>query len=197
MKKLVLSKTLFATVALMALGAPAQAYTVSNGRIVDDAGKTINLRGVNWFGLETTDNAPHGLWARNYQDMLRQMKSLGFNAVRVPVCPNTLNDSPTQSINFSLNPTLQFLSGLQVLDKLIDELEAQGMYYLLDHHRPDCKAISELWYTAQYSEAQWISDLEFMAKRYKSRKYFIGIDHCRRKSRSRRTQRRAQPTGFC
>ena len=50
------------------------------------------------------------------------------------------------------------------------------MYILLDHHRPDCNAISELWYTNNYSETQWINDLVFVANRYKNLPYFIGVD---------------------
>jgi endoglucanase len=36
--------------------------------IIDAQGKVVVLRGVNWFGMETENHAPHGLWARDYQD---------------------------------------------------------------------------------------------------------------------------------
>jgi endoglucanase len=55
-------------------------------------------------------------------------------------------------------------------------LNDAGMYVLLDHHRPDCNAISELWTTPSYSEKNWIDDLVFVAKRYQSLPRFIGID---------------------
>ena len=52
--------------------------------IVDSAGKEVVLQGVNWFGFETETHAPHGLWARDYKDMLIQIRSQGFNTIRLP-----------------------------------------------------------------------------------------------------------------
>ena len=37
----------------------------NGGSIVDAAGRTVTITGVNWFGFETSTFAPHGLWARN------------------------------------------------------------------------------------------------------------------------------------
>jgi len=159
-----------------ALAACAHGMTVSHGHVHDNQGHRVDLHGVNWFGFETDVHAPHGLWARGLDDMLDQMHGLGFNAVRLPVCPATLQGVAVNSINYNLNPDLVGMNSLQVLDTVIDRLEQRGMYYLLDHHRPDCEAISELWYTPTYSEAQWIADLQFMAKRYKKRAHFLGID---------------------
>jgi len=152
------------------------AMHVSSGHIYDEQGNRITIRGVNWFGAETDTRVVHGLWARNMTDMLDQMKSIGFNAVRVPFCPATLQSVPTNSIDFSKNPALQGLNSLQVLDVLAGELEKRGMYFLMDHHRPDCNAISPLWYINGYTEAQWIADLKFVAARYKDYRYFLGMD---------------------
>jgi endoglucanase len=150
-------------------------YTVLKGTVYK-ATTPIKLKGVNWFGFEETNLAVHGLWARNYKEMISQMKTLGFNAVRIPFCPATLKGGSTSSISYSLNPDLSGLNSLQVLDKVMGELNNQQMYILLDHHRPDCQAISELWTTSNYSESQWISDLTNVANRYKSLPYFMGID---------------------
>lgn len=151
-------------------------YKTSAGKIYNNSGSLVSLKGVNWFGFETDVHVVHGLWARNYKEMIAQMKNLGFNAVRIPVCPATLNSGSVSSIDYSKNPDLAKLNSLQVLDKVLNELNSQGMYIVLDHHRPDCAAISELWYTPSYSEAQWVADLKFMADRYKGLNYFIGID---------------------
>ena len=53
-------------------------------RIVDSRGNEVRITGVNWFGMETGTFAPHGLWARNWEDMLDQIASLGFNTIRLP-----------------------------------------------------------------------------------------------------------------
>ncbi len=150
-------------------------YTVSGGKIFKQ-GAQIKLKGVNWFGFETDTHVVHGLWARGYKEMITQMKNLGFNAVRVPVCPATINGVGVTSIDYSKNQDLVGLNSLQVLDKVLQELNTQGMYILLDHHRPDCLAISELWYTPSYSETQWINDLKTVVTRFANLLNFVGLD---------------------
>jgi endoglucanase len=154
----------------------AAAYSVVDGRIVDAQGQAVQLRGVNWSGFETTDHVVHGLWARNWKSTIDQMRDLGFNAVRLPVCPGTLRGSAPSSIDYALNPDLAGLDSLGLLDAVVHYLDARGLYVLFDHHRPDCAAISELWYTAQYPEAQWIADLTLLAARYGGVARVIGVD---------------------
>src|SRR5262249_4928542 len=48
------------------------------GKVVDANGREVRFTGVAWFGFETKAFAPHGLWARNWQDMLDQIKAAGF-----------------------------------------------------------------------------------------------------------------------
>lgn len=151
-------------------------FRVSGGQIYQGS-TLIHLLGINWFGFETTNYIVHGLWSRDYKDMIAQMKSLGFNAVRLPFCPTTLQNVPTSSANTdTINTDLKGLKSLDVLDKIVATFNANQIYILLDHHRPDCNSISELWYTSTYSESQWITDLKLVATRYKSTPYFIGID---------------------
>jgi endoglucanase len=164
------------TCAALLVTSVSWAMSVSAGKIYDAQGNRITIQGVNWFGAETETRVVQGLFARSMTDMLDQMKSLGFNAVRVPFCPATLQGVSTNSIDFSKNPALRGLNSLQVLDVLAGELQKRGMYFLMDHHRPDCNAISPLWNINGYTEAQWIADLKFVAARYKDHTYFLGMD---------------------
>jgi len=59
---------------------------------------------------------------------------------------------------------------------VIDELDRQGLYVLLDHHTSDCQTIEELWYNSGYSEQEWISNLVFIADRYKNVERVFAID---------------------
>ena len=163
-------------VALLTCTTITQAYFAQGGRIYQDNGSPVSLRGVNWFGFETETNSPHGLWAREMDDMIEQMKRLGFNAVRVPISPSVLRGRPVSGIDTSLNPQLAELNSLELLDKVVAKLNAEGFYILLDHHRPDDFAISPLWYTADYSEQEWLDDLAFMAQRYREVERYIGIE---------------------
>ncbi len=168
-----------AVLALAALLIPSlgvgATYTV-NGGVIERDGQEIQLFGVNWFGAETQDHVPHGLWTRNYAEMAQQIRAVGFNAVRLGFCPETLQDVAPNSINYFANPSLVGLGSLEIYDEVVAELDRNGLYILLDHHRPDCDAISELWYVPGYSEAQWIADLAMLASRYAGVEHFVGID---------------------
>jgi aryl-phospho-beta-D-glucosidase BglC (GH1 family) len=151
-------------------------YSAQNNKIYVN-NKEIQLNGISWSGSEELDTlAPHGLWKRNYKDMITQIKAIGFNAVRYPYCPSTLQNLPVNGINYTANPNLKGLKSLEVMDIILEEFKNQQIYILIDHHRPDCKKISELWYTDKYSEKNWLSDLTFLATHYKDNPYFIGLD---------------------
>ena len=154
---------------------PNNSYSALNNKIYVNNSE-IQLNGISWSGAESASLVPDGLWKRNYKEMITQIKSLGFNSVRFPFCPATLKNLPTNGINYFANPTLKDKKSLDVMDIILDEFAKQEIYILIDHHRPDCKAISDLWYTDTYTEKEWISDLVFIADRYKTNPYFMGLD---------------------
>ncbi|MEV4052147.1 cellulase family glycosylhydrolase [Amycolatopsis sp. NPDC049688] len=152
-------------------------WHASGSQLVDSTGAPVRMTGINWFGAETANYSPHGLWSRNYKDMLDQMAGLGYNTLRLPYS-NQLFDSGSKpvSIDQVQNPDLQGLTGLQVLDKIVAYAGVKGMRVLLDRHRPDSGAQSPLWYTAAYSESRWISDWTMLAQHYKGNPTVIGAD---------------------
>jgi endoglucanase len=162
-----------------ASAAGAGYWHTSGGQILDANNQPVRITGVNWFGLETANYAPHGLWTRDYRSMLDQIKSLGYNTIRLPYS-NQLFDpgSVPNSIDFSggKNADLQGLNGLGIMDKLVAYAGQIGLKILLDRHRPDSGAQSPLWYTAQYSEQRWISDWTMLARRYAGNPTVIGAD---------------------
>lgn len=162
-------------VSLVGASQTSGTYTTSNGTILKN-GQKIVLHGISWFGFETGTHVLDGLWSVNWKDSLMQMKDLGFNAVRIPFCPASLHNVDTSSINYDVNPDLKGKKSLDILDMVLQELNTQHMYILLDHHTPDCTVISDLWYTDSYSENQWLTDLSFIANRYKDLDYFMGVD---------------------
>ena len=156
--------------------APNYLHTEGN-QIVDSFGNPVILTGINWFGLETENYAPHGLWARSLDSILDQIVELGFNTIRLPYS-NQLLDSASQpnGINYELNPDLKGLNGLEILDKIIAGSGQRGLKVILDRHRPDSHAQSDLWYTPEYDEARWIGDWVMLAKRYAANDTVIGVD---------------------
>lgn len=98
-------------------------------QIIDQRGQAVLLRGVNWFGIETETHTPHGLWTRGYREMLQQIKSLGYNTIRLPFSVQTLRSSTISGVNFGIgnNRDLQGKTPLQVMDLVIQEAERQGL----------------------------------------------------------------------
>ncbi len=155
-------------------------FHTSGNQIVDANGTNVRIAGVNWFGFESTNYAPHGLWTRGYKEMMDQMKQLGFNTIRLPFS-NQLFDagSVPNGVDYLKNPDLRGLSGIQIMDKIVAYAGQIGLRIILDHHRSSAGAGAEdsgLWHTSAYSEARWISDWRMLAARYADNPTVIGAD---------------------
>lgn len=157
-----------------ALSGPLSA---KGSKLVDAHGREVVLTGVNWFGFETETFAPHGLWARNWESMLDQMVSAGFNTIRLPYTNQMFDaDSKPTGINYSLNPDLKGLRGVDLMDRIVKGATDRGLMVLLDRHRPTAEAQTKLWYNEQVTEDRWIKDWTMLAKRYKNNPLVIGAD---------------------
>lgn len=149
----------------------------NGGSIVDAEGRVVHISGVNWFGLETSTFAPQGLWARSMDSMLDQIAQSGFNTIRLPYSDDIFNASnKPNGIDFQLNPDLQGLSALQIMDQVVERAGERNLKIILDRHRPNALGQSELWYTGQVSEQKWIDDWVALAERYKGNPTIIGAD---------------------
>lgn len=164
-------------------------FTHNNPTIINANTKYGRLTGVNWFGFETGNYVVHGLWSRDYQSMLQQIKDLGFNCIRLPWCYQMFDKTPA-SIQINeygidaytgrqgLNLDLEGLTSLEVMDKIIDHANTLGLKIILDCHSlaADQYASEPLWYTNSYSESAWISGWITLVTRYKDRANVIGAD---------------------
>ncbi|MBD2325557.1 cellulase family glycosylhydrolase [Alkalinema sp. FACHB-956] len=146
--------------------------------IVDAQGRTVLLRGVNWFGLETETHAPHGLWERDYVDVVAQIKQMGYNVIRLPYSLASLKSQTLSGINFDLpgNATFKNKTPLQVMDAVVQEAGRQGLFVILDSHRLNDQRIPELWYGDGFTEADWVNTWTMLAERYKNQPNVIGAD---------------------
>ncbi|MEV7875220.1 cellulase family glycosylhydrolase [Microbacterium sp. NPDC089188] len=144
--------------------------------IVTSAGTPYTIKAVAWFGMETSNCAPHGLWSLSLDEGLRAIAGMGFNTIRLPFSNECLAASSSNSINASVNADLVTLSPLKLMDTVIARAKAYGLSVILDRHRPDSAAQSELWYTGAYSEKRWIDDWKMLAQRYKNEPAVIGVD---------------------
>lgn len=150
--------------------------STSGSTIVTASGAPFTIKAAAWFGMETSNCAPHGLWSISLDDALTAIAGMGFNTLRLPFSNECLAAKTSNSINASVNPGLVSLTPLQLMDTVISRAKAHGLSVILDRHRPDSAAQSALWYTGQYSEQRWIDDWTMLAARYKSESAVIGVD---------------------
>jgi endoglucanase len=159
------------------LPADSGAFHTDGARIVDAQGNTVRLVGINWFGFETGNYALHGLWTRSLESFLDQIAALGFNSVRVPFSNQLFDATSTpNSIDFNQNPELEGLSGLEILDRLVDAARARELRVVLDRHHPSANEPSDLWFDDRYDEQRWIDDWVMLAERYAGDATVIGFE---------------------
>jgi endoglucanase len=152
-------------------------WHTGGSQILDSGNNPVKIAGVNWFGLETASFAPNGLWARGYKEMMDQMKTLGYNTIRLPFSNQALDSSSKPNgIDFSKNPDLVNLSALDIMDKIVNYAGQIGLRIILDRHRPDSSGQSALWYTGSVPESKWIDDWKMLAARYADNPTVIGAD---------------------
>jgi endoglucanase len=179
--------------AMLALAAPVQATFLhrQGNKLIDEEGKTVRLTGVNWFGFETSNLAPHGLWARDWLGMLMQVKEMGFNCIRLPFCDrmleagakvksiSTYGTDPYRGVTSgTINAELDGKSPLEVLDIIIGGCRQLGLKVILDNHsrNPDGYMEEKVWTAADFTEEQWIADWVMLAKRYKGNNTVVAFD---------------------
>ncbi len=144
-------------------------------------GEPLPLYGLNWFGLETEDRAPHGLWAgRTVPEFLEQIRGLGFTALRLPLSPQVLvPGQPTPSWAQERGYPADAHEGLLYF---LREAERAGLYVLLDFHTYHPSRIAGGLpgrpYGEGYSKEDWLRDLRRMAGLALSFPNVIGVDLC-------------------
>ncbi|MDO8704282.1 MAG: cellulase family glycosylhydrolase [Sulfuricaulis sp.] len=174
------------------MNAIAAGYVAQAGKIYDATGQEIQIRGVSHFGFNAPILQPQYLWAMGWKEQIAQIKSLGFNAIRVPFVPDTLyNKTPVNQLSYidaKLNPELIGKTPLDVLDLWMAEADRQGMYILLDFHSVSMVRQYPTWFLSNpadfnliynkqaYTKENWTRDLAFVAQRYAHLTHFFGID---------------------
>jgi endoglucanase len=157
-------------------------WSTKGNQIIDPNGNPFRIEGVNWYGAETSTYVMHGLYSQDYKVILNQVKSSGFNTVRIPFSNEAVETNPNVSnqINTSggMNTGLTTPTTLGVMDSVILYAGSIGLHVILDNHRSEAGNSNEasgLWYnsSAGYSSAQWVSDWQTLATRYSASQFSI------------------------
>ena len=158
-------------------------FTTKGNQIIDSYGKPVRITGINWCGYDSPTYTLIGLNKRGYKDVINEMKSLGFNAFRIPFSLQFLKiDNDTfgiQYINYYFNPDLQYLTPIQTLDVVLEYCRQVNMRVILDRHSvfPNNYPREPFWYIPDiYPESKVIADLKAVASRYRNNQAMVGID---------------------
>ncbi len=163
--------------------------TVRGNKLFDVQGNEVRLTGVNWFGFETQNYFPHGIWTRDMKSVLQQIKDLGFNTIRVPWANEMLNPESTIEINsYGSDPytgispmneeETNVTKPIELMDIFVKWCQENDMKIVLDNHSRAADGFlnEKFWYTPEYSEEKWIEDWVFIADRYKDYSAVVAMD---------------------
>ena len=155
--------------------------TAENGKLLLES-QDFALKGVNYYGFEVPGlYAVQGLDVASLDNLVGFLANNSFNFVRLPWIPAILSNStvPGYGINFGLNPDLQGLNSLQLLDKLIETLGNAGILVMLDMHHLDASQINatpQLWYDNTYSLSDMINFWKTMVTHYANTWNVVAVD---------------------
>jgi aryl-phospho-beta-D-glucosidase BglC (GH1 family) len=151
------------------------------------SGVPFRLKGVNWYGAETSSYVPHGMWVKSYKAIIKDIADMGFNCIRLPFGtdgysnPNLI--SPDQgamgnsgSPNSYINPDLVGLTVYEVLDKIINACTRNGIYVLLDNHRNTLSGQDGTPIPTGGTVQHWHDVWSLMATRYANNTTVVGSD---------------------
>ena len=171
---------------------PAHAAGVGSGywhtlgnRILDANGNPVRIAGINWYGFETTNRVPHGLWSVDYRGLMDRIRNLGYNTIRLPFSNQMISDNVVPSaVSFNsssgpINQDLRGLTSVEVMDKIVAYAGAIGLKIILDNHRSTAGNSAEqngLWYTAEFPHQTWIDHWVMLAERYRGNPTVVAVD---------------------
>lgn len=140
-------------------------------------GEPFQVRGLSWFGFETNDYQLHGLWVpgSTVWDYLDQIKSLGFNALRIPIAPEVLDFATLSNGNWGDQGSKQWARS-QLLN-LLAMAHQRNLPVLFDVHNTASyrKLIGKLD-PPRYGKEEWLDTLRNLALISTNYPGVMGID---------------------
>ena len=122
-------------------------------KLYDSQGNQVWLTGANWFGMNCTENFPHGLWSADVDELLSSVADHGINIIRFPVSTELLlswkNGNPLTPVglnaangkDYSFNPDFCDANGNTmdsegIFDVILKKMKKYGIKALIDVHSP-------------------------------------------------------------
>jgi hypothetical protein len=151
--------------------------------IVDAQGNKVKLACVNWYGAHMELFAPNGLHKNSYKNITEHIVALGFNCIRYPISVELVVRNPVvPDAAVTANPDLKGLRALEVMDKLMDEFQANDLLVILNIHTQAASwccttdDINGLWNTPEFPTDSFLDSIAISTRRYANYSNVVGYD---------------------
>jgi len=94
-------------------------WHTSGTEILDENGRHVRISGVTWYGMESSYWVPAGLDYQPYTKIMDLVKSLGYNAIRLPFSNELVESNPIVTDKVAANPQFKGRHALDVLDSIV------------------------------------------------------------------------------
>ncbi|DAZ97562.1 TPA: hypothetical protein N0F65_005534 [Lagenidium giganteum] len=146
----------------------------------------IQIKGINWFGMETGQAMPFGLWDNSdngttvYQ-IASFLADNKFNAVRLPLMVTWIlkNHKPNEwIINKQENRAICIDNYMCLLKSILKVLAYRQVGVLLSMHTLTFTDNGKLWYNDDVSEDDFLKSIDILTKNLCTQEYWniMGID---------------------
>ncbi len=110
-------------------------WRTKNARI-EYRGRPVQLKGINFHGIETDCRVPHGLWFHNLDYYLDLLQSHHFNAIRVPLSYEVMSNLDMPVNDACLTADTRFMRSRigDFIDTFLDMSWERNMAIIFDMH---------------------------------------------------------------
>uniref|UniRef100_A0A914UPG7 Glycoside hydrolase family 5 domain-containing protein n=1 Tax=Plectus sambesii TaxID=2011161 RepID=A0A914UPG7_9BILA len=161
---------------------PNVTWTTNKGQILLH-GEQLVLKGINYFGFEREESAPHGLSRQSLDFVLDFMEENDFNAVRLHFSIEMVQKNPKTNVDCKSNKDLCHLKALELMEAVIDRCAERGILVVLVCNRlgsgSDYSKLNGLWYDdaiPTYKEDKVLEAWDILMDRVKKKWNLFALD---------------------
>jgi len=139
-------------------------WSSSNGNIQND-GIPIAIRGITWYGFDSTSLVPEGLFKHNIDYYLDLLAYNNFNVIQIPFSSTWITDNidffPSRTF-FSADSSLENKTSIEILDVIFSKAQERGIAIVLNHFDSNL--------------TNYINVMDTILDRYSDNANFMGIN---------------------
>ena len=156
-------------------------WSVSQNKILYNNNE-VNIKGINWHGLENRNNILDGLFFNSMDFYLDLLKSNNFNMIQVPLSEEfilyNIDFYPNNDL-ISKSQDLQQKKSIEILDILFDKALQRDIGIVLSLTNLEYDNNNPLWYipnNSNYTLNTFFNTWKILLDRYSNKKNLVGIN---------------------